>query len=88
MELWDCVMLPSSEWILLSLLAVILLKPEDIPAAARFLAKIIRSAQRFWKNIDILELEKHMTEQREEITQKKHPFHISPTKAKSQPVKD
>lgn len=81
-------MLPNSEWILLALLAVILLKPEDIPTIAKFLAKIIHQTQRFLKNIDLLDLEKHFTNSPQESSKKKHPFHVSPAKAKSQPVKD
>jgi len=81
-------MLPNSEWILLILLAVILLKPEDIPMVARLLARIIRQVQHFLKNLDLLDLEKHLENPPLESSPKKHPFHASPTKAKSQPIKD
>jgi len=81
-------MLPNSEWILLAVLAVILLKPEDIPVVARFLAKAIRQVQQFLKNIDLLEIEKHLEDSSHEASPKKHPFHVSPPKSKSQPVKD
>lgn len=81
-------MLPNSEWILLAILAVILLKPEDIPTVARFLAKAIRQVQQFLKHIDLLELEKHLENSTPDASPKKYPFHVAPPKAKSQPVKD
>lgn len=80
-------MLPNSEWVLLALLGVILLKPEDIPVVARFLAKCTRQAQYFLRNLDLIDLEKHLKDSSEQDI-KKHPFHMSPPGAKSQPVKD
>lgn len=82
-------MLPNSEWILLALLAVVLLKPEDIPTLAKFLAKLIRQAQHLWNDLVLTEIDKHtnILENSEEHS-KKHPFHLYPPEAKSQPVKD
>lgn len=80
-------MLPNSEWILLALLAVALLKPEDIPIVARFLAKAIQYARGLWNHLMIDEINKRtITEY--DASSKKYPFHSSPAKAKSQPVKD
>ncbi len=81
-------MLPNSEWILLALLAVVLLKPEDIPVVARFLAKAIKQAQTLWNDLIIDEVKKYTDSEYVESTPKKHPFHAAPSKAKSQPVKD
>jgi Sec-independent protein translocase protein TatA len=82
-------MLPNSEWILLALLAVVLLKPEDIPTLAKFLARLIRQARYLWNDLVVTEVDKHINilENSGEPL-KKHPFHLSPPKAKSQPVKD
>ncbi len=82
-------MLPNSEWILLALLAVVLLKPEDIPTIAKFLAKLIRQGQHLWNDLVLTEIDKHtnILENPSESL-KKHPFHLSPPGAKSQPVKD
>jgi Sec-independent protein translocase protein TatA len=82
-------MLPNSEWILLALLAVVLLKPEDIPTIAKFLAKVIRQMQHLWNDVVLSEIDRHtnVSENSNEPL-KKHPFHISPPGAKSQPVKD
>jgi len=86
-------MLPSSEWILLALLAVILLKPEDVPKIAKFLAKAMRQAQDLWNELALSELDKHNTTEHSgaehsDANSKKHPFNLSPTKAKSGPVKE
>ncbi len=81
-------MLPNSEWILLALLAVILLKPEDVPKIAKFLAKAMRQAQHLWNELALSELDKHTTPEHSDADSKKHPFNLSPPKAKSGPVKD
>lgn len=81
-------MLPNSEWILLTLLAVVLLKPEDIPIVARFLAKAIQHARGLWNHLITDEINKHTHAEYDDASSKKHPFHIPPAKAKSQPVKD
>ncbi len=86
-------MLPNSEWILLALLAVILLKPEDVPKIAKFLAKAMRQAQHLWNELALSELDKYNTTEHSkgkhsDANAKKHPFHLAPPKAKSQPVKD
>jgi Sec-independent protein translocase protein TatA len=77
-------MLPNSEWILLAVLAVILLKPEDIPVIARFIAKFVRQAQQMW-NYMVPEFDK--TAINTEL-QKTHPFHSAPPQAKIAPLKD
>ena len=87
-------MLPNSEWILLGLLAVILLKPKDIPVMAKSLARIIRKAQRLWNDLVLTDDEHTFTfsdfpsPTNHKEGEEKHPFHLSPPKAKSQPVKD
>jgi Sec-independent protein translocase protein TatA len=81
-------MLPNSEWILLALLAVILLKPEDVPKIAKFLAKAMRQAQNLWNELALSELDKHNEKEQSAANSKKHPFNLSPPKAKSGPVKD
>lgn len=82
-------MLPNSEWILLALLAIVLLKPEDIPTIAKFLAKAIRQMQHLWNDVVLSEIDRHTNvPQNSDESLKKHPFHISPPGAKSQPVKD
>jgi len=77
-------MLPNSEWILLAVLAVILLKPEDIPVIARFVAKFVRQTQKMWSDI-VPEFDKTSTNAE---LQKKHPFHSAPLKANIAPLKD
>jgi Sec-independent protein translocase protein TatA len=86
-------MLPNSEWILLALLAVILLKPEDVPKIAKFLAKAMRQAQHLWNELALSELNKHNAtehsgDKHSEADSKKHPFNLAPPKAKSGPMKD
>ena len=81
-------MLPNSEWILLALLAVILLKPEDVPKIAKFLAKAIRQAQHLWNELALREFDKQHEKDQSAASSKKHPFNLSPPKAKSGPVKD
>lgn len=82
-------MLPNSEWILLALLAVVLLKPEDVPTLARFLARFIRQAQQLWNDLVVTEIDKHTHVLKNfKEHSKKHPFRLSPPRAKSQPVKD
>ena len=81
-------MLPNSEWILLALLAVILLKPEDVPKIAKFLAKAMRQAQHVWNELALSELDKRNTTEHSDANSKKHPFNLSPPKAKSGPVKE
>ncbi len=78
-------MLPNSEWILLAILAVILLKPEDIPIIASFLGKLIRQARQTWSEL-IPEL--GLSKANHPKTQKMHPFHSAPPKSKVQPFKD
>lgn len=78
-------MLPNSEWILLALLAVILLKSEDIPVIAKFVAKFVRQAQQMWRDLVLHELDK---DDANTNTQKKYPFHCAPPKTKLPPVKD
>lgn len=82
-------MLPNSEWILLVLIAVILLKPEDVPIIVRFLAKFIRQAQSIWKNVvNELDNSTNTSPTQSKSSLKKHPFHVPIPKAKSQPMKD
>mgnify|MGYP000443903322 CR=1 FL=1 len=82
-------MLPNSEWILLVLLAVVLLKPEDIPTIAKFLAKAIRQMQHLWNDLVLSEIDRYTNvSENSDESLKKHPFHIPPPGAKSQPVKD
>jgi Sec-independent protein translocase protein TatA len=81
-------MLPNSEWILLALLAVILLKPEDVPKIAKFLAKAMRQAQHLWNELALSELDKHNGTEYSKTDSKKHPFNLTPPKAKPGPVKD
>jgi Sec-independent protein translocase protein TatA len=81
-------MLPNSEWILLALLAVVLLKPEDVPTIAKFLAKTIRQAQHLWNDLVLNQIDKHTILENSAEHLKKHPFHLSPPEAKSQPLKD
>ena len=81
-------MLPNSEWILLALLAVILLKPKDVPKIAKFLTKAIRQAQHLWNELALSELDKHNATEHSDANSKKHPFNLAPPKAKSGPVKD
>lgn len=76
-------MLPNSEWILLAILAVILLKPDDIPAIARLLGKLAIHTNQLWNdltgfNAEHLDLKK----------QKLQPFNCAPQKARIQPCKD
>lgn len=82
-------MLPNSEWILLALLAVVLLKPEDIPTIAKFLAKTIRQVHLLWDDLVLSEINKQINVPKNlDEPLKRHPFHISPPGSKSQPVKD
>lgn len=78
-------MLPNSEWILLAILAVILLKPEDIPMIASFFGKLMRQARQTWNDL-IPELK--LSKATNLKTQKMHPFHTAPPKSKIQPFKD
>ena len=78
-------MLPNSEWVLLAILAVILLRPEDIPMIASFLGKLIRQAQQTWND---LMPELKFSKATDLKTQKMHPFHAAPPKSKIQPFKD
>jgi Sec-independent protein translocase protein TatA len=78
-------MLPNSEWILLVILAVILLKPEDIPMLANFLGKLIRQAQ---QTLNYLIPELRLSKANHLKTQKMHPFHTAPPKSRIQPFKD
>jgi Sec-independent protein translocase protein TatA len=78
-------MLPNSEWILLAILAVILLKPEDIPIIASFLGKLMRQARQAWSDL-IPEL--GISKATNLKIQKMHPFHSAPPKSKVQPFKD
>ena len=76
-------MLPNSEWILLAILVVILLKPDDIPAIARFLGKIMHKTNQMW---DVFNwLNKKNPSLRE---QKLEPFHCAPPKSRIQAIKD
>lgn len=78
-------MLPNSEWILLVILAVILLKQEDIPMLANFLGNLIRQAQQIWND---LMPELRPSKANNLKTQKMHPFHAAPPKSRIQPFKD
>ena len=77
-------MLPNSEWLLLAILAIILLKPEDIPVIARFIGKLVQQAQQMLGGV-AAELNQNNTSIE---VKKKHPFHGAPPKAKVQPIKD
>jgi Sec-independent protein translocase protein TatA len=77
-------MLPNSEWLLLAILAIILLKPEDIPVIARFIGKLVHQAQQMWSEL-AAEFNQNNTSTKVE---KMHPFHGAPPKAKVQPMKD
>lgn len=88
-------MLPNSEWIVLAVLALVLLKPEDIPKAAKILAKFMRQAQDLWTSLSNLDgfanLDngaRNAPEKNTHVNRKKNPFHLAPDQAKSQPVKD
>ncbi len=72
-------MLPNSEWILLAIIGVILLKPEDIPIIAKFIARFVHQAQQILKEL---------YSPYKIIPQKKHPFNGAPPKVKIPPAKD
>ena len=72
-------MLPNSEWILLAIIGVILLKPEDIPIIAKFIARFVRQAQQILKEL---------YSPYKAIPQKKYPFNGTPPKVKIPPAKD
>lgn len=76
-------MIPYSEWLLLLILAVVLLKPEEIPALAKSLGRFMRYVSKIWQQVignttDILNHSNH----------KKHPFYVAPLGAKVQPIKN
>lgn len=74
-------MLPNSEWILLAILAVILLKPDDIPNIAKLIGKLVRYANNLWGELIALDKETRPLKA-------KNPFHCAPPKARIQALKD
>lgn len=76
-------MIFHSEWILLILLAVILLKPEEIPALARTIGKLIKYGKSLWQQV----IGEHFISSDINNTAK-HPFCVAPQGAKTQPIKD
>lgn len=79
-------MIPSSEWILLFLIGVAVIKPEDLPSLAKSASQLIKLANKLWKQITILNSEN--IKNYEPLLQKKHPFSIDLPKAKIPPHKD
>ena len=76
-------MIPYSEWLLLLLLAVVLLKPEEIPSLAQSIGKYLHYVRNLWQQII-----GNSTAVMNYSTCKKHPFYVAPLGAKIQPIKD
>lgn len=75
-------MIINSEWVLLILLAVVLLKPEEIPALAKTVGKIVKYVRNLWQQI--ISENFHSSDS----SSAKHPFCVAPHGAKTQPIKD
>lgn len=76
-------MIPYSEWLLLLILAVVLLKPEEIPALAKSIGKCVHYVRKIWQQII-----GNSTNINSDYNCKKHPFYVAPAGAKIQPIKD
>ncbi len=76
-------MIFHSEWIVLFLLAVVLLKPEEVPFLAKKIGKVVRYAKNLWHQI----IGDHFIDEYDHNF-KKHPFFVAPLGAKIQPIKD
>lgn len=74
-------MIPYSEWLLLLILAVVLLKPAEVPGLAKSLGKYVRYVKNLWQQIIGKSIDNHSS-------CKKYPFFVAPAGAKIQPIKD
>lgn len=77
-------MIPYSEWLLLLILAVVLLKPEEIPVLAKSLGIFVRYFSKIWQKVII----GNATDVLNHSNHKKHPFYVAPLGAKIQPIKN
>lgn len=74
-------MINYSEWIVLFLIGIILIKPDDLPIIAKNAGKFIGYLKSFWKEI-------LKNQNNENIIHKKQPFWTHLEKAAVQPHKD